>query len=170
MRTPRPGEPGWMDYLAEGNAKQARKRVCADALIRDPEGRLLLVDPNYKAGWDLPGGMAEANESPLDALRRELGEELGLHIPVQRLLVVDWVAPHTPWDDLVAFVFDAGILDPDRAATVRPHDDELTACAFFAPARALRHLPAPQRRRLEQALPALATGQTAYLHNGVPAW
>jgi len=30
--------------------------------------------------WDLPGGMAEANEWPADALRRELREKLGLDI------------------------------------------------------------------------------------------
>jgi hypothetical protein len=41
-------------YLAEGNAKQARKRVAADVLIRDPAGRVLLVDPTYKEHWDLP--------------------------------------------------------------------------------------------------------------------
>ncbi len=63
--TPRPGAPGWTEYLAEGNARQARKRVCADAVIRDPHGRVLLVDPGYKPGWDLPGGMAEANEPPV---------------------------------------------------------------------------------------------------------
>ncbi|MFD4830634.1 NUDIX domain-containing protein [Streptomyces uncialis] len=168
--TPRPGDPGWMKYLAEGNAKQARKRVCADALIRDPEGRLLLVDPNYKEGWDLPGGMAEANEPPLDALRRELREELGLDLLVQRLLCVDWVAPKEPWDDLVGFVFDAGILTADEAAAVRPRDDELTSCAFFTPAEALRRLPQPQRRRTQQALTSLNTGQPVYLHNGTPAW
>lgn len=47
----------WNAYLAEGNAKQARKRVAADVLLRDPSGRVLLVNPTYKPGWDLPGGM-----------------------------------------------------------------------------------------------------------------
>jgi 8-oxo-dGTP pyrophosphatase MutT (NUDIX family) len=57
----------WQAYLAEGNRTQARKRVGADGLFRDPDGRILLVDPRYKPDWDLPGGMAEANEAPLDA-------------------------------------------------------------------------------------------------------
>jgi len=83
----------WNAYLAEGNAKQARKRVSADALIRDPRGRILLVDPGYKPGWDLPGGMAEANESPAAALRRELNEELGIDLNTGPLLCVDWVPP-----------------------------------------------------------------------------
>lgn len=42
-------------HLAEGNARQARKRVAADVLIRDTAGRVLVVDPSYKEGWDLPG-------------------------------------------------------------------------------------------------------------------
>jgi 8-oxo-dGTP diphosphatase len=67
----------WLAHLAEGNAQQPRKRVSADAIIRDQAGRLLLVNPNYKPDWDLPGGMAEANEAPIDAVRRELREELG---------------------------------------------------------------------------------------------
>src|SRR5271165_6955106 len=40
----------WNAYLAEGNAKQARKRVSADAILRDAQGRILLVDPRYKLG------------------------------------------------------------------------------------------------------------------------
>ncbi|WP_245627708.1 hypothetical protein [Actinomadura oligospora] len=34
-------------YLAEGNARQARKRVAADVLVRDEAGRILLVNPTY---------------------------------------------------------------------------------------------------------------------------
>ena len=90
----------WNAYLAEGNAKQARKRVSADAIVRDSSGRILLVDPTYKPDWDLPGGMAEANEPPADALRRELREELGLGIKAGDLLCVDWISPHDPWDAL----------------------------------------------------------------------
>src|SRR2546421_13030922 len=82
-------DPGaWEAYLAEGNAKQARKRVGADVILQDGVGRLLLVDPKYKPDWDLPGGMAEANEAPHEAARRELREELGLDLRVMGLLCV----------------------------------------------------------------------------------
>jgi ADP-ribose pyrophosphatase YjhB (NUDIX family) len=72
-------------YLAEGNATQARKRVSADAIVRDERGQVLVVRPTYKPGWDMPGGMAEANERPDIAARRELREELGLDLIVGRL-------------------------------------------------------------------------------------
>ncbi len=34
----------------------AAPRVTAGALIRDAEGRILLVKPTYKDGWNIPGG------------------------------------------------------------------------------------------------------------------
>lgn len=47
-------------------------------------------------------------------MRRELIEGLDLAIVLRDLLVVDWVAPHGPWDDQIAFVFDGGTLDQVR--------------------------------------------------------
>ncbi|MFJ4409490.1 NUDIX domain-containing protein [Streptomyces sp. NPDC088910] len=123
---PSPADPeAWNAYLAEGNAMQARKRVSADVLLRDEEGRVLLVKPTYKPGWDLPGGMAEANEAPDDAARRELKEEFGLDVTLHGLLVVDWVPPHGPWDDQLAFIFDGGTLTARQTVEIRPHDREL---------------------------------------------
>lgn len=46
----------WQAHLAEGNRKQARKRVGADVLFRDDAGRILLVDPRYKPDWIYPAG------------------------------------------------------------------------------------------------------------------
>ena len=56
----------WNAYLAEGNAKQARKRVSADAIVRDASGRILLVDPTYKPDWDLPAAWPRPTSLPAD--------------------------------------------------------------------------------------------------------
>lgn len=58
-------------------------KVVVGALIR--EGRVLLVHRRpekhaYPDLWELPGGMIEVGESELEALARELHEELGVHI------------------------------------------------------------------------------------------
>jgi 8-oxo-dGTP diphosphatase len=158
----------WNAYLAEGNARQARKRVSVDVLIRDQDGRILLVDPRYKPDWDLPGGMAEANEPPHDTARRELREELGLDVQLGALLCVDWAPPHGPWDDLLNFIFDGGALSHAEARALRLADDELRAFAFCNDEQAMQQLRPGVWRRVEAARQALATGQARYLQNGRP--
>lgn len=156
----------WLAHLADGNARQARKRVSADVLLRDGQGRVLLVDPAYKPGWDMPGGMAEANEPPAEAARRELREELGLDVSVGPLLCVDWVAPHGPWDDLLSFVFDGGTLTSADITGLRIADDELRAYEFCDEPLLRDRLRPSAWQRLAAALDALATGQARYLHDG----
>lgn len=167
---PQPGTPEWEAHLAEGNAKQARKRVAADVILRDESGRIVLVNPTYKEGWDLPGGMVEANESPMEAARRELLEELGIRPELRGLLCMDWDPPHGPWDDQIVLIFDGGELDPAEAAGLRPRDDELSECAFFWPEDATAALRPRIRERVAQALEALAKGETRYLESGRPRW
>jgi 8-oxo-dGTP diphosphatase len=158
----------WREHLAEGNAKQSRKRVGADALLRDERGRILLVDPKYKPDWDLPGGMAEANEPPLDALRRELTEELGLEIAARdmTLLCLDWVSPHGPWDDSIMFIFDAGTLTAEQITGLRLTDSELAAYDFCTPEQAQQRLRPYVWLRVSAALEASDTHRVAYLHDG----
>lgn len=164
---PTPADPdAWNAYLAEGNATQARKRVAADVILRDAAGRILLVKPTYKPGWDLPGGMAEANESPDDAARRELREEIGLDVTLQRLLIVDWVAPHGPWDDQISFIFDGGTLSDAATTALRPHDHELSALRFVPHEEAGDILRDGLGRRYTAALKALEDGVPRYLRNG----
>jgi 8-oxo-dGTP diphosphatase len=57
--------------------------VVLGALTRDQEVLLVHRRPDkhaYPNVWDLPGGLVEPGESELDALARELHEELGVHI------------------------------------------------------------------------------------------
>lgn len=156
----------WRELLAEGNATQPRKRVSADAVLRNVAGGVLLVNPTYKPDWDLPGGMAEANEPPNVAVERELREELGLNVRMGDLLCVDWVSPHGPWDDLLAFVFDGGELSPEQSERLSVDDDELAEFAFCDVEQAKTRLRPYTWRRLAAALAASSTGRTRYLHDG----
>lgn len=136
----------------------------ADVLLRDARGDVLLVDPSYKPDWDLPGGMAEANEPPHLAAERELREELGLEVRVGPLLVVDWLAPHGPWDDSLMFVFDGGVVS--SPGELRPTDDELIDCRFVSLEHARALLRPYVWHRLWHAVDAARTGRPRYLSNG----
>ncbi len=54
----------------------------AMCLLTDDGSRLLLVRPTYRAGWLPPGGFLGRAEEPVEALERELEEELGLRMTV----------------------------------------------------------------------------------------
>jgi 8-oxo-dGTP pyrophosphatase MutT (NUDIX family) len=57
----------------------------ADALIRDPEGRVLLVRRADDRRWAMPGGWVDPGETPAEAAVREAREETGLVVADPRL-------------------------------------------------------------------------------------
>lgn len=131
-------------------------------LILDYRGLILMVEPTYKDFWDLPGGMAEANEPPRAAAERELREELGLGVHVGRPLVLDWDGPHGPWDDQLVFVFDTDPLTTEQVANLRVTDAELASFALLPLTKAVRRLRPDMADRLMRAVRARDSGKTEY--------
>lgn len=143
----------------------ARPVMAAGVLYRDDTGQVLLVKPNYKPGWDIPGGYIEPEESPRAAAMREVLEELGVALPVGRLLVVDW-APHAVEGDKLLFIFDGGTLTADQCGVIQVAAGELDDAAFH-PAEQFSHLlPDRLARRLTLAVAAAGSGKTLYAEQG----
>ena len=151
-----------MAFLADRNLTTPRCLANAALLIRDEAGRVLLVNPTYKDNWDLPGGMVEDNEPPRAAGVRELAEELGLTVAAGRVLVLDWVGPHGPWDDQLVFIFDGGTLSHAQVKTIRISDPEIGEFAFVELTEAKTLLRPDMAQRLTRACEALTTGVTDY--------
>ncbi|NUU64042.1 NUDIX domain-containing protein [Paenibacillus agri] len=66
-------------------------RVGVGAVIRDENNRLLLVlrkKPPEAGHWSLPGGKVDYMETIENAVIREIHEELGIEIEIERLLCV----------------------------------------------------------------------------------
>lgn len=57
-------------------------RIAAAAILRD-DGATLLVRKRGTSAFMQPGGKIDGDETPVNALRRELFEELALHIQPQ---------------------------------------------------------------------------------------
>ncbi|MFI9154392.1 NUDIX domain-containing protein [Streptomyces sp. NPDC053367] len=142
----------------------------AAALFRDAEGRVLLVEPNYREGWALPGGTVEsdAGETPRAGARRETLEEIGLDRELGRLLAVDWSsAPDRP--PLVAYLYDGGVLDEDDLKAIRLQEEELLSWRLVPREDVLGHLLGSLGPRVLAALDVLDSGSgTVELENGRP--
>ena len=62
---------------------------CVGAVIKDDQGRLLLIKRGHAPGaglWSLPGGRIEPGETDTEALVREIREETGLAVEAGGLL------------------------------------------------------------------------------------
>lgn len=67
-----------------------RRTEGAHVLVTDDAGRILVVRTTYLGpGWMLPGGRVERGETPHAAAAREVHEETGMEVRVDRLLLVD---------------------------------------------------------------------------------
>lgn len=145
-------------------------RVLAGAatLFRDARGRVLLVEPNYRAGWVLPGGTVESDdgETPRRGARRETLEEIGLDREPGRLLAVDWVQGQNR-PPLVAYVYDGGVLDEEDLKAIRLQEEELLSWRLVPREEITDHLLGTLGHRVLAALDVLADGSgTAELENG----
>lgn len=119
-----------------------RVLAAAAALFRDAEGNVLLVEPNYREGWGLPGGTVESDdgESPRQGARRETAEEIGLDVELGRLLAVDWVrGPGRP--PLVAYLYDGGVLGDGDFDAIRLQEEELLSWRLVPRAELSAYLP-----------------------------
>ena len=140
--------------------------IGAGGLITDTGGRVLLVKPNYRDLWSLPGGVCEHGEPPHVGCARELAEELGLDIGVGRLLVTDWSQPYgADARPIMHFVFDGGRLSDGSGIVIQ--ESELDGFEFVDTADLPRYLPAYGLARVRGALRARASGRCVFLPHEV---
>lgn len=103
-------------------------------LVRDDEGRILLVRHADNGKWGTVGGCIDVDESPEEAGRREALEETGLEVELTDLVTVLGGAPFRLTygnGDQAAFVtavYEARVV----GGHARPDDDETTELGWFS--------------------------------------
>ena len=148
--------------MTDVSATFATPRVAAGVLFRDAAGRVLLVKPSYKDGWEIPGGYVEKDESPRAAALREVQEELGVDLDVTDLLVLDW-APHPSEGDKLLVIFRGGVLNDYHLASFKLSQDEIVEARFFNVADLERLMPSRLARRVAEAA---SLDRGTYLEHG----
>ena len=122
----------------------ARFTVTAGALIFNDRGQILLLKHRFRAGsgWGLPGGFLENGEQPLDALKRELREEIGMEVESAEIF-------HTrsfkkPQQVEILFLCRAN-------SEVKPREMEIERAEWFSVESLPDGLPRDQRLLVERA-------------------
>ena len=123
------------------------KDIGAAAFIVNAEGNVLLVKHTYgRLNWELPGGGAESNESPVETALREVREETGLDA-VARHMTGCYYAPD---NDSLHFVFWCEQKNP--VAVPKPDRAEISECRFWSPKALPRPISDWTVRRIQDAL------------------
>jgi ADP-ribose pyrophosphatase YjhB (NUDIX family)/SAM-dependent methyltransferase len=127
------------------------------AIIFDPQGRVLLCHRRDMDMWNLPGGGVESGELPDEAVVREVLEETGLEVVVERLVEI-----YGKVDDDVVFSFVCAVTGGELCLT-----DESDDCRYFEvdqmpPNTSPKHL-----ERINDAL--LPVGQPVFRRQTAPS-
>jgi len=115
------------------------------AVVRDADGRILVVRQSYTNGWIFPGGGVDRGEAPVTAVKREVMEETGVRVKGD-VVVHGLFSNHAnfPGDYVAVYIaneFEDGTWKPSL---------EITERAFMQPSDIAKDCSAGMRRRLEE--------------------
>jgi ADP-ribose pyrophosphatase YjhB (NUDIX family) len=144
--------------LAKPRVVERTPLVVVQGIVRSEQGEVLLALRSDLQGWELPGGTPAPLEALEAALRRELEEETGLHVIVERVVgeyVRTGFRPHR------ARVYACRV----QGGRLRPSHETL-ALRWFDPHALPETLFPWYRVPIVDALGGLTTAVTRYEHQG----
>ena len=152
---------GMAHYIFDRGLKLRQK---VRAVVASTSGEVLLIRPHSYAAdqWTLAGGGVEAGESPVEAMRRELAEELGIEcedldeLPVQNRFIYSpayKLKRGLDHDGQQAVMFFVRI-PPD--SELRLQEEEIAEARWFTPDEAVGAFPVGAQRAVFQECMVLA--------------
>jgi 8-oxo-dGTP diphosphatase len=123
-------------------------------IVRASGGRVLLVRQSDDQRWSTPGGAIEPDESPADAVVREMWEETGLVVAPRRVIAVHggpgFVVRYPNGDETqyVSTIFECDVI----AGELRADGEEIEAAQYLTLSEASR---LPLASWLPEILPRL---------------
>lgn len=132
----------WGVWLAE-----PRFMVTVGAIALNEGGRVLLLKHEFRtgSGWGIPGGFMNAGEQPLEALRRELREEIGVELDRAELVRVRTLRR----PQQVEIHFRCRVRESEQAS---PQSIEINRVGWFDTEELPPELSQDQRRIIKDAL------------------
>ncbi len=138
-----------------------KKRVSSAGLIFNEDGEILILKTTYKDHWSMVGGTVDENESPKEACKREIQEEIGLDLDVGNLLMVSYEWPRDENIEVLMFYFDCGVVEQEMIKKISLQEEEIEKYQFLPVEQAKNLLSETTKRKLEKALEVLKEPATS---------
>lgn len=142
-----------------------KKRMASGMIFRDEQKKILMVVPGYKSMLEIPGGVVEKDESPFEACKRELKEELGLALKIQRLLCVDYNPPDEEKSESLMFIFYGGDLNKETIDQIKVDGKEIVNYKFLELEEIKGKTTDSLFKRIEKSVFAIENNASFYLEN-----
>ncbi len=140
-----------------------KKQVGTAVLLFNTKGELLILKPDYKDGWLVPGGATDDNESPLHSAIRETREEIGLDIPELQLVGIYYGVKKGVFTDSLKFIFSGGTLTDNQIAKIKLQTEELEEYKFISPDEAIPLLSSSLQKSIPKCLEAIKSKTVVYI-------
>jgi 8-oxo-dGTP pyrophosphatase MutT (NUDIX family) len=140
-----------------------KKQIGTAVLFFNTKDELLILKPDYKDGWLVPGGSADENESPLHCAIRETKEEINLDI--SSLILVGTYFAHKKgyYSDSLKFIFYGGVLTDEQISEIQLDLNELEEIAFLPSTKAIPLLSNSLQKSVPQCLDAIKDETCVYI-------
>jgi 8-oxo-dGTP pyrophosphatase MutT (NUDIX family) len=144
-------EPGLRPLLHARARLMRGMTLGVRGLVRDAEGRVLLLKHTYTSGWHMPGGGVERGETAEAALAHEMVEEAGVELTERPRLRSIHSAEAGFRGDHILF-FEVGAWRPVPATS----RGEIAAVEWFAPNALPQGVTTGTARRIAEALDGIS--------------